>query len=82
MTTESDDDIMESLFHGCALAAYVDQAVQQQGPPDSVATRQRAYTYYENALAEKNRRKPNDDCRVHARLIYGDGNEDTALQRP
>jgi hypothetical protein len=57
MTAESDDDIMDSLFHGCALAAYLDQAAEQQGRPDSVATRQRAYRYYEDALAEKNRRK-------------------------
>ena len=57
MTAESDDDIMDSLFHGCALAAYLDQATEQQGRPDSVATRQRAYAYYEKALAEKNRRK-------------------------
>ena len=57
MTAESDDDIMDSLFHGCALAAYVDQAIQQQGRPDSLATRQRAYAYYEAALYEKNRRK-------------------------
>jgi hypothetical protein len=57
MCAESDDDIMDSLFHGCALAAYVDQAVLQHGRPDSVATRQRAYDYYERALAEKNRRK-------------------------
>jgi hypothetical protein len=57
MTAESDDDIMDSLFHGCALAAYVDQAVEQRGRPDSEATRQRAYRYYEDALAEKNRRK-------------------------
>jgi hypothetical protein len=51
------EDVLDSLFHGCALAAYVDQAALQQGRPDSVATRQRAYDYYENALAEKNRRK-------------------------
>ena len=57
MTAESDDDIMDSLFHGCALAAYLDQAAEQQGRPDSVATRQRAYDYYEKALAEKNRQK-------------------------
>ena len=44
-------------FHGCALAAYVDQAIEQQGRPDSPATRQRAYDYYEKALAEMNRQK-------------------------
>jgi hypothetical protein len=57
MTTEPEDDILDSLFHGCALSAYLDQAHEQQGRPDSVATRQRAYRYYEDALAEKNRRK-------------------------
>ena len=51
------DDVLDSLFHGCALAAYVDQAIAEQGRPDSEATRQRAYAYYEDALAEKNRRK-------------------------
>jgi hypothetical protein len=57
MTAESDDDILDDLFHGCALAAYLDQAAAEQGWPDSEATRQRAYRYYEDALAEKNRRK-------------------------
>ena len=57
MTDESGDDILDSLFHGCAWAAFLDQAAEQQGPPDSLATRQRAYRYYEDALAEKNRRK-------------------------
>jgi hypothetical protein len=57
MTAESDDDILDSVWHGCAWAAYLDQAREQQGSPDSVATRQRAYAYYEQALAEKNRRK-------------------------
>ncbi len=47
------DEILDGIFHGCALAAFIDQAVQQQGWPDSVATRQRAYAYFEKALAEK-----------------------------
>ena len=51
------DDIMDSLFHACALAAYLDQATAEQGWPDSLATRQRANRYYEEALADKNRRK-------------------------
>jgi hypothetical protein len=51
------DDILDGLFHGCALAAYLDQARHQQGWPDSEATRRRAYDYYEAALAEKHRRK-------------------------
>jgi hypothetical protein len=51
------DEILDGLFHACAWAAYIDQASEEQGWPDSAATRQRAYAYYEEALAEKNRRK-------------------------
>ncbi len=51
------DDILDDLFHGCAFAAFVDQAAAQGGPPDPELTRQRAYRYYEEALAEKNRLK-------------------------
>ncbi len=55
--TANDDEIFDDLFHGCALAAYLDQAHEQQGWPDPEATRRRAYRYYENALAEKNAAK-------------------------
>jgi hypothetical protein len=51
-----DDDILDSLFHGCAWAAFLDEAAARRGPPDSGATKRRAYRYYEDALAEKNRR--------------------------
>ncbi len=54
MTMPDDDDILGELFHGCALAAFVDQAIEEGRPPDSEATRRRAYRYYEEALAEKN----------------------------
>jgi hypothetical protein len=57
MTADPDDDILDSLFHGCALRAYLDQALEEQGTPDSEATRKRAYRYYEDALAAKNARK-------------------------
>ena len=57
MTAEPDDEILDSLFHGCALAAFLDEAAERQGWPDSVAVRLRAYRYYEDALAEKHRRK-------------------------
>ena len=57
MTAKLDDEILDSLFHGCALAAFLDEAAERQGWPDSVAVRQRAYRYYEDALAEKHRRK-------------------------
>jgi hypothetical protein len=54
---DEDDDIWDSLFHGCAWAAFLDEAAALQGPPDSEATKRRAYRYYEEALAEKNRCK-------------------------
>lgn len=49
------DDILDDLFHGCALRAYL-EVWAQTGlfPPDPEATRQRAYQLYEEALAEKN----------------------------
>ncbi len=57
MTTEPDDEILDCLFHGCALVAFLDQAKAEQGWPSSEATRQRAYRYYEDALAAKNKRR-------------------------
>ena len=50
------NDILDDVFHGCAVAAYVDQMiVDQHWPPDEEATRRRAYAYYEAELAKKNR---------------------------
>jgi hypothetical protein len=54
---ESDDDIWGSLWHGAAWRAYAELVAEQGFPPDSEATRRRAYDYYERALAEQNRRK-------------------------
>jgi hypothetical protein len=54
-----DNDILDDLFHGCAWRAYLEIAAETgQFPPDSEATRQRAYQLYEQALAEKNDRLP------------------------
>jgi mannose/cellobiose epimerase-like protein (N-acyl-D-glucosamine 2-epimerase family) len=51
------DDIFEDRFHFCALLAYVEIATATgQSPPDSEATRRRAYQLYEEHLAEKNGR--------------------------
>jgi hypothetical protein len=63
------DDILDSLFHGCAWAAYLEiYAATKQFPPDSEATRRLAYRYYEEALAEKNRLKlPPDSSRTPPR---------------
>ena len=33
------DEILDDLFHGCAFAAFVEQAIAQGGPPDREATR-------------------------------------------
>lgn len=52
MTTGPLDD----LFHGCALAAYLEVAAREQAWPASEETRRLAYRLYEDALAEKNRR--------------------------
>jgi hypothetical protein len=50
-----DDEFWDNLFLGCAVAAYAEQAAEEgRFPPDSDATRQRAYRYYEEALAAKN----------------------------
>jgi hypothetical protein len=48
-----EDDVLDDLFHGCALAAFLDQAAEQKGPPDVEATRRRAYAYFEEVLARK-----------------------------
>ena len=51
------DDVLDDLFHFCALRAYLEVYAQtRQFPPDSEATRQLAYRLYEDALAEKNGR--------------------------
>ena len=54
----SAEDIWDDLFHGCAWAAYIDQAHAEQGRPDSEATRRRAFRYYEEELAKKNGPRP------------------------
>jgi hypothetical protein len=59
-----DDDIWDSLFHGCAFAAWLDEAAARRGPPDPEATKRRAYRYYEEALAEKNAGQPPSASRL------------------
>jgi hypothetical protein len=55
---DDDDSILDDLFHGCALRAYLEvMAETGQWPPDSAATKRRAYRYYEDALAAKNAAK-------------------------
>ncbi len=58
------DEILDGIFHGCALAAYLDRAEAEQGWPSSEATRRRASQLYEHSLRARNqaipspRRKP------------------------
>jgi hypothetical protein len=69
MTSEY-DEILDSLFHGCALRAYLEIAAElKRWPPPAEPTRRRAYDLYEQALAEKNRRRLEQrlsaaDCRL------------------
>jgi hypothetical protein len=46
------DDILDDLFNGCAVAAFVEVWRKTNlFPPDSEAVRRRAYRYYEEELA-------------------------------
>ena len=51
-------DILDDLFLGCALTAFLQVAFEQRAMPDSEATRRRAYDLYEDALRAKNRAIP------------------------
>lgn len=53
--TDSLNDILDDLFHGCAFAAFLEQAALSRGVPCREATRRRAFQLYEQALTEKNR---------------------------
>jgi hypothetical protein len=55
MTGKPGDDVLDDLFHGCAFAAFIDQSIEERGPPDIEATRHRAFAYYEQELAARNR---------------------------
>lgn len=41
------DEILDDLFHGCAVAAFVEEARAAQGWPEQEKTRQQAYATYE-----------------------------------
>jgi hypothetical protein len=53
----TDDDILDSLFHGAALIAFVEQAQIEQGWPSRTPTMLRAYRLYEEFLAESKRNR-------------------------
>ncbi len=52
--TESLDEILDDLFHGCAFAAFMEQAALAGGIPCPEMTRRRAFQLYEQALALRN----------------------------
>jgi hypothetical protein len=62
MTTN--DSFWDDVFHGCAWAAFIDEARRQRGAPDSESVRRRAFAYYEEELAIKNRRQPRQPATV------------------
>jgi hypothetical protein len=51
--TKKPDEILDDLFHGCALRAFLEQAVTEQSLPDCEATRRRAFELYEQALRSR-----------------------------
>ena len=57
------DDILDDLFHGCAFAAYLDQAALEGGPPDSEATRRPAPTHTMKTRWPRGMRKKLSDRR-------------------
>ncbi len=72
MTAEH-DEILDSLFHGCALTAYLEIAAELDcWPPPAEATRCRAYDLYEEALAEKNRRRFEQELAAAPSLLVED----------
>lgn len=52
------DDLLDDLFHGCALVAFLEVARTTGWPPPPEATRALAYELYEDALAIKNGSRP------------------------
>jgi len=50
-------DLLDDLFHRCALAAFVAEAQAASGWPDSELTRRRAYALYEQELQNLHRGK-------------------------
>ncbi len=57
------DEILDDLFHGCAVAAFVELAIERKGLPDAESTRRRAFGYYEEELARKNRLRDGQSSR-------------------
>lgn len=48
-----DIEILDDLFHGCALAAFVEQACLLGGWPDIEKVRRHAFMLYEHSLSRR-----------------------------
>jgi hypothetical protein len=57
MPPDSFAEMLDDLFHGCAIAAFVEIACQSCSWPGSEATRQLAYRLYEAEIASRNEMK-------------------------
>lgn len=56
------DDVLDDLFHGCALAAFVEQAQQVEGWPDPEQVRRQAFDLYERGLSARNAARDGERC--------------------
>lgn len=59
---DSPENVLDDLFHGCALAAFVEQACRAGGWPESEDVRRQAYDLYEQSLSERSRRRDRQHC--------------------
>jgi hypothetical protein len=61
-TSWTDDAILDDLFHGCALAAFVEQASVTRGWPDIEHVRRHAFALYERSLSERAALRHGERC--------------------
>ncbi len=53
--TDDNNSILDDLFHGCALVAFVERMAVEGRIPDIESTRRLAFQLYESALAKQHR---------------------------
>jgi hypothetical protein len=58
---DSPESILDDLFHGCALAAFVEQASRAGSWPESEDVRRRAYALDEQSLSDAPNRASGDN---------------------
>lgn len=65
------DDVLDDLFHGCALAAFVEQAKLAEDWPNPEQVRRRACNLYDKALAERSTTRECERCHETVTLEAG-----------